>query len=242
MSSLLFFVWFAVVAAAYGSIGLGGASGYLALLAAVDAPPDVMRPTALVLSMLVSGIAAWRFGRAGYLSWPLLWPFLVGGVPAAFIGTNVDVPAGAYNQLVGMALVATATRLALRLDPNDSEIPRRLPVPVAVAVGAALGLFKGMVGVGAIYLGPILLLTRWATFRQTGAATAAFIFITSAVSIAGQPSSLRDLPPVFPAWVVAVVLGGLVGSELSVRHFHRLVFRRVLAGALLLTAWKLFVP
>lgn len=173
---------------------------------------------------------------------PLLWPFLIGSVPITLLAGRLD-SSGLYNTLAGMALVATAARLAVNWGQADDDTPRRLPPKLAaIGIGAALGLLKGVTGIGAVYLSPVLLLFRWASFRQTGAAAAAFVVVTSAVAIAANPASVRHLPGAFPIWILAVFLGGLVGSELSVRHFHRIAFRRVLAVALLLAAWTLLVP
>jgi hypothetical protein len=209
-------------------------------MAAMGSPPEVMRATALVLSLIVSGTAVWRFGRAGYLSWSLLWPFLLGSVPLALFGASWDPPRGIYNILAGMALVAAATRLAFDWGRGDDDVATRtLPRVAAVLLGALLGWFKGVTGIGAIYLSPALIIFGWAGARQAGATTAAFVFVTSAAAIAGDLPNLRSLPPVFPLWMAAVFLGGLVGSELSVRHFHRLAFRRVLAAVLVIAAWSL---
>ncbi|MEO5702758.1 MAG: TSUP family transporter, partial [Gammaproteobacteria bacterium] len=70
----------------YSSVGHGGASAYIAAMALLGVAPDVMKPTALVLNILVAGIGTIRFSQAGYFSWRALWPFLAGSMPLAFIG------------------------------------------------------------------------------------------------------------------------------------------------------------
>ena len=61
-----------IVAFLYSSVGHGGASGYLALLALAGVAPAVMKPTALILNLFVAGIAFVSFYKAGYFRWRLL--------------------------------------------------------------------------------------------------------------------------------------------------------------------------
>jgi len=63
---LLFYGLLLIVAFLYASVGHGGASGYLALMALFSFVPDTMRSTALILNVLVSGIAFIQYSRKGY--------------------------------------------------------------------------------------------------------------------------------------------------------------------------------
>ena len=73
-------------AALYSSVGHAGASAYIAFMALFSVPPSVMRPTALTLNILVASFASYRYARAGYFRWRVVWPFLLGSLPFAFIG------------------------------------------------------------------------------------------------------------------------------------------------------------
>src|SRR5690606_21748644 len=101
----------AIAAALYSSIGHGGASAYLAIMALLSVAPDVMRPTALALNLLVSGLAAWSFSRRGQINVRLLAAFAVTAAPAAFVGGLVQLPDEQYRPLVGILLVGAALRL-----------------------------------------------------------------------------------------------------------------------------------
>jgi len=70
----------------YSSVGHAGASGYLAAMALFGLAPEVMKPTALTLNILVATIATFQFYRAGFFSWDKFWPFAVSSIPFAFIG------------------------------------------------------------------------------------------------------------------------------------------------------------
>src|SRR3954471_7220320 len=102
--ALLFFIG----AALYASVGHGGASSYLAVMGLFQFTPQVMKPTALALNILVAGIATLKFYRAGLFSWSLFWPFAVASVPAAFIGGAIALPAHWYKIVVGVVLLYAA--------------------------------------------------------------------------------------------------------------------------------------
>ena len=58
---LLIAVAVLVMATLYSTVGHGGGSGYLAILAIATISPEQMRPTALILNVVVSSIATWKF-------------------------------------------------------------------------------------------------------------------------------------------------------------------------------------
>ena len=159
-------------AALYASVGHGGASGYLAAMALIGVAPEAMRPAALALNVLVAGIGTVTFYRAGQFSWAHLWPFAALSVPAAFVGGAVSLPVGLYRPVVGAVLLYAAVRL-LRQSKGTGDT-RPLPMGVALAAGAVIGLLSGLVGVGGgIFLSPLLVLTRWVDVRTASGVAAA---------------------------------------------------------------------
>ena len=235
-----------LVAAAYASVGHGGASGYLAVLSFFGLAPAAMASGALMLNLLVAGLSFQAYYRAGHFRWRLLWPFLVASIPAAFIGGLVNVPSKAYMAVLGAVLVFAALRLAFAADAREAgtpvaDEPGRLPLAAALPAGAGIGFLSGLIGVGGgIFLSPLLILMKWADTRRTAAVSAAFIWINSAAGLYGHLSrwtlNWREL-----AWLVAAAFaGGLTGSQLGARRFGGLWQRRILAAVLLLAAVKLF--
>src|SRR5882724_4197471 len=107
--SFLLGLLFLGAAVLYSAVGHAGASGYLAAMALVGVAPSVMKPTALVLNLLVATLASVRFARAGFFSWSLLWPFALGSIPLAFVGGAVTLPGHWYKALVGMILLLSAS-------------------------------------------------------------------------------------------------------------------------------------
>jgi uncharacterized protein len=231
-------VAFFAAAALYASVGHAGASAYLAAMALVSMPTPTMRPTALVLNLLVASIAAHRFHRAGCLSWSLLWPFALGSIPLAFIGGGVTLPGHWYRTLVGLILWLSAARLIF--DIRLSSAIRRPPRLASIACGAGIGLLAGLTGTGGgIFLSPVLLFMRWAEVRDTGGVAAAFIFLNSAAGLAGNPASLQQLPPALPVWAIAAVAGGVLGAEIGSRRIGTPTFKRLLGLVLVVAGAKL---
>src|SRR5260370_10420770 len=108
--------------------------------------PTVVRPTALVLNILVASIGAFQFWRAGHFAWKLFWPFALLSVPAAYFGGHLQPSASALRILIGLVLLFSAVRLIFRRnDPANLLTPSR---PTALSVGAALGFLSGVTGTG----------------------------------------------------------------------------------------------
>lgn len=231
-----------VAAFAYASVGHGGASAYIAALALAGIAPQEMRPTALLLNVLVSSIAAYKFYRAGYFRWRLFWPFAVVSIPFAYAGGAITLPGQAYKILVGAVLLYAAWQL-WRSGRGGEEMRavREPPVLWAMAIGAVMGLLAGLTGVGGgIFLSPLLLMLGWAGTKQTSAVAAPFILVNS---IAGLAAVVIAKGAVLPAYVgvlaPAVLVGGWLGAEYGARRFANPLVRRVLAVVLALAGAKM---
>jgi uncharacterized protein len=250
-ASLILLAALAAVAALYASVGQGGASGYLAVLALAGLAPEELRPAALSLSLLVAIIATFRFGGAGHLRVRLLVPFLLPSVPAAFLGGSLALAPGVYRILLGLVLLFAAWRIAIPTRPEDDRVSARYtgarrqppPLAVAIAVGTAIGLFSGLVGVGGgIFLSPVLLLAGWATPREAAAVSAPFILFNSAAALSGQLAVAgASLPPGLPLWLGAVLLGGWAGATFGSRHAQPQTLRLLFSAALLIAGGKLLL-
>ncbi len=229
-----------VIAFLYASVGHGGASGYLALMAVLGTAPEVIRPTALVLNLFVSCIAFVQFARAGHFRWKLLWPFAVASVPFAWLGARIELDPMVYKRLLAICLLAAVARLfgLFGKGLNVTSAPR---IPVALGIGAALGLISGMIGIGGgILLSPILLLFGWSTAKQSAAVSAAFIFVNSAAGIVGLGGIGPSVGVEQVGWVAAAVIGGLLGAYTGALRYSEVRLRQVLGAVLLLASVKLF--
>lgn len=225
----------------YSSVGHAGASGYLAAMTLCGTPSAALKPTALVLNLLVAGLGSYRFHNAGHFRWRVLWPFALTSVPAAFLGGAMKLSDPVYRRLLGAALVLAVLRLVLPAKEIEAEPPPP-PVPAALAWGAGMGFLSGVLGVGGgIFLSPVLLLAGWAGMRQTAAVSVVFILINSAAGLAGHLASLQDVPREAGAWAAAAFVGGFVGSELGSRRLPPDWLKRLLAVVLAVAAAKLLL-
>jgi uncharacterized membrane protein YfcA len=232
-----------LAAALYSSVGHAGASGYLAAMALFGLAPEVMKPTALVLNILVASLTAAVFYRAGHFEWPRLWPFLVGSLPMAFLGGAIQLPGMAYRVIVGVILLFAAAHLAwFSKDDTDVTSAKRAPIAAAILCGAAVGLLSGLTGTGGgIFLSPLLMFMGWATTRQAAGISAAFILVNSVSGLAGHLTSVQFLPPAVALWAVAAVSGGVLGSLYGSRKLATRTLQRLLAAVLLIAGFKLIL-
>lgn len=227
-----------VVAILYSSVGHGGASGYLAVMAFLSVPPTVTRPTALVLNLFVASIGAIQFYLAGHFSRKLFWPFAVTSIPFAFIGGMITLPTSVYKILLGLVLLFASFRLAWSFSKEVDPVPPK--IWIALVSGAVMGLLSGLVGVGGgIFLTPLLLLMNWSETKTAAGISALFILVNSAAGLLGNDQQVSVLPNDVWFWIAAAVAGGIVGSLLGSRKFDSLMLRRVLAAVLLFAAVKL---
>lgn len=230
---------FVGAAALYSSVGHGGASAYLAIMALANVPPEMMRPTALALNILVASLGAWRFIRAGRFDWGTFWPFAVGAVPLAFVGGGLHLPAEIYRPLLGGVLFLAALRLSLP-DPN-AKGPIKPPHPlIGVASGSGIGLLSGLTGTGGgIFLSPLMIFMRWAKPETTTGIAACFIVANSTAGLAGNLASVQALPAALPVLLAAAAAGGWLGTWLGVARYSTATLRRVLAIVMVVAGAKL---
>jgi hypothetical protein len=227
-----------IVAFLYSSVGHAGASGYIAVMALWGLAPTVIRPTALVLNILVASIGAFQFWRAGHFSWRLFWPFALLSVPAAYFGGYLQLPAPILKILIGLVLLFSAVRLIFRRgDPPETSAPSP---PVAIGVGAAIGFLSGLTGTGGgIFLTPTLLFFRWALIRQAAAVSALFILVNSISGLIGYFTATRSIPRLGLVLAPAAVICGILGSHLGSRRFPVRTISLLLATVLIIAGAKL---
>ena len=234
---------FFFIALLYASVGHGGASGYLAILSFVAVRPDEMATTALTLNLFVATVALLSFKRAGHFDGRLAWPFIAASVPAAFLGGAVPVPLDLYKILLAVALGAAAIRLAVTLRGREEPGGGMKPtLALALPVGGGIGWLSGAVGVGGgIFLSPVLLLSRWASPKQTAAVSAAFILVNSVAGLCGRAARSGLEYGILWPLLAAALLGGWAGAHLGANHFSGQTIKRVLAVVLLVAAAKLLM-
>ena len=229
----------ALVAFLYSAVGQAGTTGYIAVLTLFGFGALVIKPTALLLGILVAAIGSLQFWRAGYFSGQLFWRFALLAIPAAYLGGYIRVPPLAFRLLLGLALIIAAVRLIFRQDePAKITLPS---VPLSLGIGAIIGLVAGLTGTGGGFvLTPLLLFCGWARTRTSAAVTVVFILVNSMAGLLGYFTSGQPLPSIAILFAMAAIGGGFCGSyygsrKLPVRALHLLLaVVLVLAGVKLL--------
>ncbi len=225
----------------YASVGHGGASGYLAVMGLFSFAPSVMKPTALVLNILVSAVAFAFYYKAKLFKWNLFYPFAITSVPFSFIGGYIKIDTAIYKVLLGIILLFSIIRILFFFKKDTIEI-KPINIYKALFIGAVIGLLSGLLGIGGgIILSPVILLLGWSTIKETAAVSALFIFVNSLAGFFGfltQGGNLSlDLLPI----IGIVFIGGLLGGYSGSKKFDFQVFRYVLSLVLLIASIKLIL-
>lgn len=237
-----------VVALLYASVGHAGATGYIAVMSLFGLGPQVIRPTALVLNVIVASIATAQFWRAGHFRPRLFLPLAAASVPAAAAAGAADLPTSAFEAVVGVVLLFSAVRIVgePRGESDDAvaepTAANQATTLFLVALGGSLGLLSGLTGVGGgVFLTPALLMLRAAPVKQVAAVSAPFILVNSLAGLLGGFAAGRPLPPIGLAVIGTAALGGAVGSQLGAFRVSPRGLRRLMGVVLVVAGLKLLL-
>ena len=234
MNIYLLILLFFFIALVYSSVGFGGGSSYLALLAVAGISRDVFQPAALMCNIIVVTGGAIIFYRSGALDLRRSWPFLVASVPMAFVGGLWRIGDQIFFLLLGVSLVLAS--VFLWIQPEKLGKVKADSLAFNLGFGAGIGLLSGLVSIGGgIFLSPALHLMRWGEARKISALASVFILVNSIAGLAGQfaRSVTIDWKFIVPL-LLAVLVGGQVGSRLGARKFNPLYIKRITAVLILL--------
>ncbi len=230
-----------VVAMLYSSVGHGGASGYLAIMALFSLQPEALKPTALLLNIVVAGVGTYLYCSAKQFSWKVFWPFVITSIPVSFIGGYFSLPPQIYRPVLGVVLLFAAWRLFARKQQEHIEpTPPRLLV--AMLVGAVLGFASGLIGVGGgIFLSPLMILLGWARVREVSGIAALFILVNSVSGLLGHLSNLQHVPDFAPLLAVVALVGGTIGALSGSRYLPTKAIIKAMAVMLVAAGGKMFL-
>lgn len=236
---IIFYILLFLVAFLYSSVGHGGASGYLALMALFSVAPEVMKPTALLLNLFVSLTSFIQFYRGKHFSWKIFLPFAITSVPMAFVGGLIVVDADLYKKILGILLLVPIIRFLFFANIKVEEL-KKSSFFLSLLIGGAIGFLSGLIGIGGgIILSPVLLLFRWTNMKQTAAISALFIFVNSASGLAGQLKQGITFSPDMYAYVGVAFTGGLFGAWFGSLKFRQNILQYLLAVVLIIASYKL---
>ena len=229
-----------IVAFLYASVGHGGASGYLALMSAFSFPMTYMKPTALVLNILVSSVAFYFYYREKNFKWNLFYPFALTSIPFSFVGGYLKIDAFYYKVILATVLVFAVLRL-LGFFGKEKNTLNEINLPLALGFGALIGFLSGLLGIGGgIILSPVLLLFGWATMKQAAAVSALFILTNSISGLFGFVSQGGILPESSLVLIGVVFVGGLLGAYYGSTKFNTKSLRYILSAVIGIAIVKLY--
>jgi uncharacterized membrane protein YfcA len=236
---ILFYFLLFFVAVLYASVGHGGASGYLALMALFSVTPEVMKPTALLLNLFVSLTSFIQFYRGKHFKWKIFWPFALASIPLAYVGGMIHIDGTIYKQILGILLLIPVVRFIFFANIKVTDI-KESSIVLSLVIGAAIGFMSGLIGIGGgIILSPILLLLKWTDQKQTAAISALFIFVNSLSGLAGQLQKGISFSTDMYTYVAVAFVGGLCGAYLGALKFPQHILKYVLGVVLAVASYKL---
>lgn len=236
----LLLVLLPIIAFLYASVGHGGASGYLALMSMFSFPMTFMKPTALVLNILVSAVSFYFYYREKNFKWNLFYPFALSSIPFSFLGGYLKIDAFYYKVILATALVFAVLRL-MGVFGKEKSIIKEINIPLALGFGALIGFLSGLIGIGGgIVLSPVLLLFGWATMKQTAAVSALFILVNSISGLFGFVSTGGELPASSSLLIGVVFIGGMLGAYYGSTKYDSKKLRYILSAVLGIAIIKLY--
>ena len=236
---LIFVIPFFLVSFLYSTVGHGGASGYLAIMALLAVDLTFFRSTALGLNIIVSFLGTLAYLKAGYFTGKLFWPITLAAVPFAYIGGSLEIQANHFRIILGLALCFALMRL-FKPESTDKKVKFAVMWQM-ILFGSLIGFLSGLIGVGGgIFLTPLVIFMKWGSTRTAAAISSPFILINSTAGLLGLKPDLCDFHSFFPLLASTVLVGGLTGSIWGSHFAASKQIRLLLACVLGLAAFKLF--
>ena len=236
----LFLLILPIVSFLYASVGHGGASGYLALMALFSFAPETMKPTALLLNLFVAGISFYYYFREGYFNKRLFISFAISSIPFAFLGGTIEVDASIYKKILAILLVFAILKMLNVFGKESTKIKNVKPWQ-GLLVGSIIGFFSGLIGIGGgIILTPVILLLHWGKMKEAAAVSALFIWVNSASGLIGQFTTGVSINKDSFILVAIALIGGVLGGYFGSKKINNQNLRYILAFVLVMACFKLF--
>ena len=236
---------FLLVALIYSSVGFGGGSTYIALLAVSDQPVVHIPIVALSCNIIVVAIGSFMALVRRGVDWRIAAPFFLASVPMAFIGGTLRLTDQVFFLLLAVSLLVSAVLMLVDTQTENIEASRHSQWPLALGIGGFLGLLSGMVGIGGgIFLAPILHYLRWSSAKTIAAICSLFILVNSSAGLLGQilkvgAETWVNAMSLNALLLLAVLIGGVVGARVVIEGINQRQVKRVTAVLIFLVGLRL---
>ncbi|MDR6923649.1 MULTISPECIES: sulfite exporter TauE/SafE family protein [Chryseobacterium] len=240
------FFFFLIIAFVYSSIGFGGGSSYLAVLAMYNLPYQEIRLTALICNVIVVIGGVYIYWKNKQVNWKKVIPITLVSVPMAYLGAVLKIKQETFFLILGITLIVAALLLWVKTETKNEENTvedSKISVVRNSFLGGGIGFLSGLVGIGGgIFLSPLLNLMKWDTPRKIAATSSVFILVNSISGIFGQISQVSIDIDFFRilSLCLAVFIGGQIGSRMSLK-WDALVIKRMTAVLVLVAGVNVLI-
>lgn len=241
---LLFFF----VAVLYSSVGFGGGSSYLAILALTGLAFTQIRATSLLCNIIVvSGNVALYYHQQK-IDWKKVLPIVLFSVPLAYLGGLLKINQQFFFLLLSFTLLFAAISMWFSQKTSTTKTNNDWQNTWKnSAIGGVIGFFSGVVGIGGgLFLAPLLHLTNWDTPKKIASTASFFILVNSIAGLFGQYSN----PDFEIDWsltsilLLTVFIGGQIGSRISIKYFTPIQLKKATAILIVFVSlrilWNIF--
>ncbi len=237
-------ILFLATAVLYSSVGFGGGSTYLALLLIWGIPFNIFPVIALCCNIIVVSGNCFNYIKAGNLNYKLLFPYLIGSIPLAYIGGSLPIEKELFEIILFFVLTVAGILLLLNFKSygDDQNSYNKISIFFSILIGGILGFISGVVGIGGgIFLSPILFLIRAGKPKHIVTVASLFILINSISGIFGQLTKNSVLYEIPNYWylLLAVLIGGQIGNFLNLKIFPTRVLALITSTLVLFVAFRM---
>jgi len=229
----------------YSSVGFGGGSSYLALMAIFGVDFQVLKAIALLCNIIVVTGGVYWFWKRGFLDWKKVLPLTLLSIPLAYLGGSIELTERIFFLIAGVALTVAGILVMIQKPLVDNtQLGHFNSAYANMGVGGAIGFLSGLIGIGGgIFLSPFLHLIRWDKAKVIAATASFFILVNSIAGLAGQVSNgmaIQDWKPV-ALLLLAVFIGGQIGSRWGSGKLSPQKVRLVTAVLVLFVGIRIFI-
>ncbi len=225
---------FFLIAILYSSVGFGGGSSYLAVLALTSLAFTQIRAISLLCNIVVVSGGTYIYIKNNLFNWKKIIPLVLMSVPMAFIGGYIKISQIFFYILLGLTLLTAAILMLFSkyISKKGENTNSNKSITKDISYGGGIGFISGMVGIGGgVFLAPLLYLTKWDTPKRIAATSSFFILVNSTAGLVGQYLNKDFLiePTITLILMFAVLIGGQIGSRFSVKVISPIKLKRVTA-------------